>query len=118
MRGPAGDALQVVPPGRPLEGRVALPGSKSITNRALLLAALAQGRSRLTGALKSDDTRYMAHALRAMGVEVAEPDATSFEVRGTGRLHAPPAPLFLGDAGTAPRFLTAARAPASTSRPC
>ena len=110
MRGPAGDALEVVPPGRPLEGRVTLPGSKSITNRVLLLAALARGSSRIAGALKSDDTRYMAHALRAMGVEVAEPDATSFEVRGTGRLHAPRTPLFLGDAGTATRFLTAASA--------
>lgn len=87
-----------------------LPGSKSITNRALLLAALAKGQSRLTGALKSDDTRHMARALTAMGVAIAEPDATSFKVEGTGRLCAPSAPLFLGNAGTATRFLTAAAA--------
>jgi len=56
------DALTIIPPDRPLRGRVTPPGSKSITNRALLLAALAQGTSRLTGALKSDDIRYMADA--------------------------------------------------------
>lgn len=102
------DALTIVPPGHPLRGRVSPPGSKSITNRALLMAALARGTSRLTGALKSDDTRYMANALRAMSVTVDEPDATGFVVAGTGRLRAPAAPLFLGNAGTATRFLTAA----------
>lgn len=100
----------IVPPGRPLVGRVAPPGSKSITNRVLLLAALAEGTSRLTGALKSDDTRYMAAALRDMGVGVEEPDGTTFVVTGTGRLAAPGKPLFLGNAGTATRFLTAAAA--------
>ncbi|HEY4250506.1 MAG TPA: 3-phosphoshikimate 1-carboxyvinyltransferase [Roseomonas sp.] len=104
------DALTITPPGRPLRGRVAPPGSKSITNRALLLAALARGTSRLTGALKSDDTRHMANALRAMGVTIEEPDATGFVVTGSGRLRAPAAPLFLGNAGTATRFLTAAAA--------
>jgi 3-phosphoshikimate 1-carboxyvinyltransferase len=101
-------ALTIHPPGLPLRGRVAPPGSKSITNRALLLAALARGTSRLTGALKSDDTRYMADALRQMGVAVQEPDATTFLVSGSGRLRAPAAPLFLGNAGTATRFLAAA----------
>jgi 3-phosphoshikimate 1-carboxyvinyltransferase len=102
------DAIRVVPPRRPLVGRAVIPGSKSITNRALLLAALAKGESRLSGALKSDDTRYMAEALRAMGVTVEEPDAERFTVTGDGRLRAPKAPLFLGNAGTATRFLTAA----------
>jgi 3-phosphoshikimate 1-carboxyvinyltransferase len=102
--------LTILPPVAPLRGRVTPPGSKSITNRALLVAALAKGTSRLSGALKSDDTRYMAQALRAMGVEIAEPDATSFIVTSVGRLRAPDAPLFLGNAGTATRFLTAAAA--------
>jgi len=106
----AREALTIVPPGRPLVGRAAPPGSKSITNRALLLAGLAKGTSRLTGALKSDDTRYMADALRAMGVTVAEPDATTFVVESAGRLAEPAGPLFLGNAGTATRFLTAAAA--------
>jgi 3-phosphoshikimate 1-carboxyvinyltransferase len=92
----------------PSRALVAPPGSKSITNRALLLAGLARGTSRLTGALKSDDTRYMADALRAMGVDIEEPDATSFVVAGTGTLEPPAGPLFLGNAGTATRFLTAA----------
>jgi len=102
--------LTIVPPDHPLSGRVVPPGSKSITNRALLLAALATGTSRLSGALKSDDTARMAEALREMGVGIDEPDATSFTVTGTGRLAAPPRPLFLGNAGTATRFLTAAAA--------
>jgi 3-phosphoshikimate 1-carboxyvinyltransferase len=102
------DGLTIEVPGHPLTGRVTPPGSKSITNRALLLAALARGTSRLTGALKSDDTKLMAAALRAMGVTIDEPDDTSFTVTGTGRLQAPAGPLFLGNAGTAMRFLTAA----------
>ncbi len=102
-------SVRLHPPGRPLQGRIVLPGSKSITNRALLLAALAAGESRLTGALKSDDTHWMAQALRAMGVGVETPDAATFEVRGAaGRLRAPSSPLHLGNAGTAMRFLTAA----------
>lgn len=101
-------AFRITPPEHPLRGAVVLPGSKSITNRALLLAALARGTSHLTGALKSDDTRYMATALRQMGVEIAEPDATAFVVTGRGVLMPPAEPLFLGNAGTAVRFLTAA----------
>src|SRR5690554_1791102 len=101
-------ALTIIPPNRPLVGRVSPPGSKSITNRALLLAALANGTSLLTGALKSKDTVLMAAALRQMGVTVDEPDPTSFVVTGSGRLQAPEGPLFLGNAGTATRFLTAA----------
>src|SRR5687767_4487736 len=100
-------SLTIVPTTAPLVGRVTLPGSKSITNRALLLAALAKGTSRITGALKSKDTVLMAAALREMGVSVEEPDATTFIVTSAG-LRAPAAPLFLGNAGTAVRFLTAA----------
>lgn len=101
-------ALTIVPPAHPLVGRVVVPGSKSITNRALLLAALAKGTSRLTGALKSKDTALMARALIQMGVNVEEPDATSFVVRSDGTLKAPAGALQLGNAGTATRFLTAA----------
>ncbi|MEO6012400.1 MAG: 3-phosphoshikimate 1-carboxyvinyltransferase [Devosia sp.] len=101
-------ALTITPPDHPLVGRVTPPGSKSITNRALLLAALAKGTSRLTGALKSKDTKLMAAALRQMGVVIDEPDETSFVVTSAGFLAAPAAPLMLGNAGTAVRFLTAA----------
>ncbi len=101
-------AVAVMPPRSALHGSVRLPGSKSVTNRVLLLGALARGSSRLTGAGKSDDTAHMACALRAMGVLVEEPDPTTFLVTGTGGLRAPPGPVFLGNAGTAMRFLAAA----------
>ena len=101
-------SVTLTPPGKPLVGRLDLPGSKSITNRALLLAALAKGETYLSGALKSDDTARMAEALSAMDVTISEPDATSFVVKSLGKLAQPAAPLFLGNAGTATRFLTAA----------
>ncbi|MEO1703405.1 MAG: 3-phosphoshikimate 1-carboxyvinyltransferase [Pseudomonadota bacterium] len=101
------EKLTLFPVTKPLVGTVVLPGSKSITNRVLPLAALAEGTSRINGALKSDDTMHMANALRAMGVGVEEPDATSFVVHGTGRLMPPGEPLFLGNSGTTTRFLTA-----------
>ncbi|MBL8583984.1 MAG: 3-phosphoshikimate 1-carboxyvinyltransferase [Rhizobiaceae bacterium] len=104
----AAKALTITPPRRALVGRVVPPGSKSITNRALLLAALSKGTSRLTGALKSLDTKLMAAALREMGVTVDEPDATTFVVTSSGRLEKPDMPLYLGNAGTATRFLAAA----------
>ncbi|WP_248805020.1 3-phosphoshikimate 1-carboxyvinyltransferase [Pseudomonas sp. MWU13-2100] len=100
--------LTVIPPNASLNGKVTPPGSKSITNRALLLAALAKGTSRLSGALKSDDTRHMSTALRQMGVQIDEPDETTFVVTGNGKLQVPEQALFLGNAGTAVRFLTAA----------
>ncbi|MDB5623925.1 MAG: 3-phosphoshikimate 1-carboxyvinyltransferase [Devosia sp.] len=108
MHHPLPAALTIVPPKRPLSGRVSPPGSKSITNRALLLAALARGTSRISGALKSKDTVLMAAALRQMGVVVEEPDPTTFLVTSSGQLQAPTQPLFLGNAGTATRFLAAA----------
>ncbi len=69
------DEIEITPLTGPFDARVVLPGSKSITNRAMLLAALAQGRSVIESALFSDDTRYMADALRALGftVEIEAP---------------------------------------------
>lgn len=93
-----------------IKGKIALPGSKSITNRVLLIAALAQGKSHISGALKSDDTKYMARALGQLGVTVTEAGDTDFIVESTGTLTPSVEPLFLGNAGTAVRFLTAAAA--------
>lgn len=95
--------------GRPVDADVNLPGSKSITNRALLLAALADGTSTLTGALRSEDTVYMADALRDLGVTVEE-DGAKITVTGRGGHFAHPAKstLFIGNSGTTVRFLTAA----------
>ncbi len=101
-------ALHITPHPTPLNGGLILPGSKSITNRALLLAGLAAGESQISGALSSDDTKYMAAALRQLGVAVTQVSATEFLVKGTGQLQSCAQPLFLGNAGTATRFLTAA----------
>ena len=103
-------AVRLAPPQAGLSGRIALPGSKSITNRVLLIAALAKGQSHISGALKSDDTKYMAQALRQLGVTVEDAGDTDFVVTSTGTLTPSPEPLFLGNAGTAVRFLTAAAA--------
>lgn len=85
-----------------------IPGSKSITNRALVLAALAEGTTRLEGVLESDDTRYMQEALVALGVAVRKLSATTLEIDGgRRRLKAPNKPLFVGNSGTTVRFLTA-----------
>lgn len=103
------DAIEIQPATRPFDAVVELPGSKSYTNRALLVAALARGQSTITDALASDDTRYMLAALRALGVTVEERDAHTYVVTGAGGpFPAREAELFIGNAGTAARFLTAA----------
>ena len=78
------DRLPLTPVMAPVHASVSLPGSKSITNRALLLAALADGQSRLLAPLHSDDTFYMAQALRGLGVRVEESPERDFLVSGTG----------------------------------
>jgi 3-phosphoshikimate 1-carboxyvinyltransferase len=101
------DPLPIEPRG-PLDARVRVPGSKSVTNRALLAAALATGESELVGALASDDTDVMIASLSALGCAVdASGDPWRVSGRG-GRLRAPAAPLFAGNSGTTARFLTAA----------
>lgn len=116
------DLIEIVPPaGGSLAApvRVTIPGSKSITNRALVLAALASGRTTLRGALWSDDTEVMVEALRVLGFDVdVEADATesgncSISVDGRGGVipnagtAEEPLQVFVGNAGTAARFLMA-----------
>lgn len=92
------------------EGEVRLPGSKSISNRALLLAALADGTTELDGLLDADDTRVMVAALRTLGVAV-EIDGDRARIRGCGGdFPVRAADLFMGNAGTAMRPLAAALA--------
>jgi 3-phosphoshikimate 1-carboxyvinyltransferase len=104
---PAGP-LRVTPIDVPLAIEWRVPGSKSITNRALVLAALAQGKSTLSGVLSSDDTLHMRRALAELGIDVTDVDETTLSIDGgTKRLREPSAPLFIGNSGTTVRFLTA-----------
>ncbi|QIW16864.1 3-phosphoshikimate 1-carboxyvinyltransferase [Pasteurellaceae bacterium RH1A] len=94
-----------------VEGQINLPGSKSLSNRALLLAALAQGRTQVTNLLDSDDIRHMLKALKALGVNYQlSDDKTICTVEGLGGAFRwqNGLSLFLGNAGTAMRPLTAA----------
>ena len=89
---------------------VEVPGSKSITQRALIAAALADGESTLLGPLESEDTRYTAAALEQMGVKV-EKGREKWAVHGnSGRIATPGKEIFLGNNGTATRFLTSVAA--------
>ena len=99
-----------VPALRAVSGTVRLPGSKSISNRVLLLAALCEGQTTVRDLLDSDDTRVMLQALRQLGCGVVV-DGTTAVIDGLGgRARQPRAELFLGNAGTAMRPLTAALA--------
>jgi len=102
-------SLEIQPVQFPLNASVRVPGSKSLTNRALLIAALADGTTRLENALFSDDSRYFAEALRTLGFEVrTNPDRSEITVKGLGgEIPSKNAELFIGNAGTAARFLTA-----------
>ena len=102
----------------PQDIRVSPPGSKSITNRALLLAALSDGASKLSGVLRAEDTDLMRECLTQLGVELTEHDSTTFTVHGKGGELAATRgePLFVGTAGTAARFLTAVLAATGTKR--
>ena len=97
-------------PIRSAAGTVKLPGSKSISNRVLLLAALASGETRLHDLLDSDDTRVMLDALRALGIAVRQDGGASVVTGAGGAFSVKAAELFLGNAGTAFRPLTAALA--------
>ncbi|MGP1614071.1 MAG: 3-phosphoshikimate 1-carboxyvinyltransferase, partial [Pollutimonas bauzanensis] len=99
-----------LPPVSLAAGQVHLPGSKSISNRVLLLAALADGATQLDGLLDSDDTRVMLAALRQLGVAVEDAGPGRARLRGGSPFAVRQADLFLGNAGTAFRPLTAALA--------
>jgi len=103
------DSLPIIPFTAPARGAVTLPGSKSITNRALILAALAEQPVTLRGALFSRDTRIMVAALRALGFRVETDEAgLTITVWGQGgKIPNAEATIDVGNAGTAARFLTA-----------
>lgn len=103
------DPLPIMPFTRPVRGSASLPGSKSITNRALILAALSGTPVTLTGALFSEDTRLMAEALARLGFTLSSDEAgATMQVSGQARAcSGGTQELFVGLAGTAARFLTA-----------
>jgi 3-phosphoshikimate 1-carboxyvinyltransferase len=113
------DLIEIVPLDKPVRAEITVPGSKSITNRALILAALADGEVTLTGALWSEDTQIMVECLQKLGFEIrVENDPEEFcnrtiTVKGlagkipNGGTVEKPMELFVGNAGTAARFLSA-----------
>jgi 3-phosphoshikimate 1-carboxyvinyltransferase len=113
------DLIEIVPLAAPVHAEITVPGSKSITNRALVLAALADGEVTLEGALWSEDTQVMVDCLKKLGFDVrVDPDPNEFcnrtiTVRGRGGeipnagTAEKPLELFVGNAGTAARFLAA-----------
>lgn len=113
------DLIEIIPLEKPAHAEITVPGSKSITNRALILAALAGGKTILRGALWSEDTQVMVEALRQLGFGLeVEADRDEFSnrtisIKGLGGKipkagsEAQPLEIFVGNAGTAARFLTA-----------
>ena len=109
--GDAGGVRAIEPFGAPVDAAIRVPGSKSLTNRHLVLAALARGRSTLRGALVSDDCDRLAHALEAMGARIGRSaDGTVLEVDGVDGRPRGGARLDLGDGGTPARFMLAVAA--------
>src|SRR6185295_16198385 len=116
---PLPDLIEIVPLDRPVHAEITVPGSKSITNRALILAALANGETTLQGALWSEDTQVMTDCLQKLGFRVeVRPDPAEFcnrtitviglggQIPNAGTV-GQPLELFVGNAGTAARFLSA-----------
>ena len=101
--------IEMQPIRKPVNATIEVPGSKSYTNRALLVAAMARGASTVTGALFSDDTHYMSSSLRKLGVEVdADEKRATFDVRGNGgNIPVSSAQLYIGNSGTTSRSLVA-----------
>ena len=99
-------AYQVTPGGR-LLGRLRVPGDKSISHRAIMLGAIADGTTRVTGFLEGADALSTRNVFRAMGVRIDGPESGRVTVHGVGRegLQAPSVPLDCGNAGTAMRLL-------------
>jgi 3-phosphoshikimate 1-carboxyvinyltransferase len=114
------DLIEILPLDKPVQAKITVPGSKSITNRALILAALANGKTKLKGALWSEDTQIMVEALINLGFNIkVEPDPIEFcnrtitvtglggKIPKGGKTEDKAKEIFVGNAGTAARFLAA-----------
>src|SRR5215470_2679399 len=104
--------IEIHPIREPINAEIQVPGSKSITNRALLMAALGDGTSTLENALFSEDSHWCADCLQRLGIAIeADEGAARFVVHGLGgSFPATSADLFVGNSGTTARFITAAAA--------
>ena len=107
MTGAANSRFQISPGGA-LRGRLRVPGDKSISHRAIMLGALADGETHVSGFLEGEDSLATLAAFRAMGVTIQGPEAGRVLIQGVGRegLRAPSAPLDLGNSGTSMRLLS------------
>ena len=112
VRGRFPDELEVKPLGHPVDATVRVPGSKSVTNRALIVAALAEGRSTIVNPLFSDDSYWLMDALVRLGFEVrADREGGEVGIKGLGgRVPKGDVDVFVGNAGTVARFLPPALA--------
>ena len=101
------EELEVTPLQQPPDATIRVPGSKSVTNRALIIAALAEGQSRITNPLFSDDSFYLMNALVRLGIDIsADDERGELSVSGqSGEINASGVDLFVGNAGTVARFL-------------
>lgn len=106
------ETLEIQPVRRPITGSIRPPGSKSLTNRALVVAALAEGATSLTGVLDSRDTEVMIDSLRRLGIQVdqSRADRTARVTGCGGRIPQSSADMWLENSGTSIRFLTAVAA--------
>ncbi len=106
------NAVSLSPVDAPVSGTVTVPGSKSLTNRALICAAMAKGTSVLSGVLESEDTEVMIQAWQALGLSLSwDRDKERVEISGCeGNPPCREANLFVANSGTSIRFLTAALA--------
>src|SRR5215212_6879504 len=100
--------ITMQPVSKPFSAEFTPPGSKSLTNRALIIAALAKGNSRLTNCLFADDTAVMIDSLKRLGIALEiDQAAREILVKGTdGKIPATEAQLYCGNSGTSTRFLT------------
>ena len=103
----SGPVHWTIPPARTFAGEVRVPGDKSVSHRAVMLGAIANGETEVTGFLEAEDTRATLRAVRALGITVVSDDAGSLRIRGAGRegLRRPDGPLHLGNSGTGLRLL-------------
>ena len=97
----------ILQPGGALSGEARVPGDKSISHRSIMLGALAEGTTRVSGFLEGEDALATLAAFRAMGVQIEGPNDAEVVVHGVGLdgLQAPDAPLDLGNAGTGMRLM-------------